>query len=157
MVHHERFHRIPPARRAAETLVKHAQAAEQQYLHALALCPLQPSPTSAPSTTSWAVSTTRRPDRASPGALREDPQICEQTGDRYGAGPNPLNMAVMYLQAAERESTPARQRDLLLRAQAYAQAALRDFQHYQGRAADDEADAQQLLAHIAQALGELPS
>ena len=44
-------------------------------------------------------------------------------------------MALMYLEAAEREATPSRQRDLLHRAQAYAQAALRDFQHYQGRAA----------------------
>jgi hypothetical protein len=49
----------------------------------------------------------------------------------------------------------ARQRDLLHRAQAYAQAALRDFQHYQGRAAKEEADAQELLARIAQALEAL--
>jgi len=33
----------------------------------------------------------------------------------------------------------ARRRDLLLRARAYAEAALRDFRHYQGRAADLEA------------------
>jgi hypothetical protein len=66
-------------------------------------------------------------------------------------------MAIMYLEAAEREATPSRQRDLLHRAQAYAQAALRDYQHYQGRAAKDEADAQQLLAGIAQALTKLPS
>ncbi len=56
----------------------------------------------------------------------------------------------MYLQAAERE--PARRRDLLRRAQAYAQASLRDFQHYQGHAADGEARAQQLIDDIAQAL-----
>lgn len=39
----------------------------------------------------------------------------------------------------------------------YAQVALRDFQHYQGRAVDWEAKAQQLLAAIAQALMKLPS
>lgn len=82
-------------------------------------------------------------------------QICEQTGNRYGAGQTRSNIAVMYLQAAGREATPSRQRDLLHRAQAYAQAALRDYQHYQGRAADKEANAQQLLAHIAQALTKL--
>ena len=49
------------------------------------------------------------------------------------------------------------QRDLLRRARAYAQAALRDYQHYQGRAAADEADAQGLLADIAQALGSVRS
>jgi hypothetical protein len=37
----------------------------------------------------------------------------------------------------------------------YAQAALCDFQHYEGRAADLEAKAQQLLARIAQALTKL--
>ncbi len=73
------------------------------------------------------------------------------------AGQVRWNIAVMYLDAAERESTPARQRDLLHRAQAYAQAALRDFQHYQGRAAADEAKAEELLADIAQALTKLPS
>jgi hypothetical protein len=61
-------------------------------------------------------------------------------------------MAVMYLQAAEREAASPGQRDLLLRAQAYAEAALRDFQHYQGRAAADEARAQQLLARMARAV-----
>ena len=60
----------------------------------------------------------------------------------------------MYLDAADRESAPSRRRDLLHRAQAYAQAALRDFQHYQGRAADREARAQQLIARIAQALAQ---
>ena len=61
----------------------------------------------------------------------------------------------MYLDAAERE--PARRRDLLRRAAAYAQASLRDFQHYQGRAADLEARAQQLIDDIAQALGRARS
>ncbi|MCH7918082.1 MAG: hypothetical protein IIC50_08850, partial [Planctomycetes bacterium] len=64
---------------------------------------------------------------------------------------------IMHTRAADRESGPTRQRDLLHRAEAYAQAALRDFQHYQGRAAKDEAQVQQLLANIAQALTKLQS
>ena len=59
----------------------------------------------------------------------------------------------MYLDAAEREPAAARRRDLLRRAAAYAQASLRDYQHYQGRAAADEANAQRLIDDIAQALG----
>ena len=59
----------------------------------------------------------------------------------------------MYLDAAEREPAPARRRDLLRRAAAYAEASLRDFQHYQGRAAADEAEAQRLIDIIARALG----
>jgi len=64
------------------------------------------------------------------------------------------NIALMYLEAAEDESPPARQQNLLHRVHAYAQAALRDYQHYQGRAAADGARAQQLIAHIAQALSQ---
>ena len=45
------------------------------------------------------------------------------------------NLALMYRGAAGQEETPARQRDLLRRALAYAQAALRDFQSFQGGAA----------------------
>jgi hypothetical protein len=63
-------------------------------------------------------------------------------------------MALTYTGTAESRCAPSRQRDLLHRAQAYAQAALRDFQHYQGRAAKDEARAQQLLARIAEVLKE---
>jgi hypothetical protein len=79
-------------------------------------------------------------------------QIRERTGDRYGAGCTRFDMAVMYLQAAQRETTEPRQRELLLCAQAYAKAALRDYQHYHGRATADEAEAQRLLAAIVQAL-----
>jgi hypothetical protein len=64
-------------------------------------------------------------------------------------------MALTYTGTTESRCAPFRQRDLLHRAQAYAQAALRDFQHYQGRAAKDEADAQQLLTEIGQALDAL--
>jgi hypothetical protein len=81
-------------------------------------------------------------------------QLAEQTGDHYRAGATRGNIAIMYLQSAERESASARKRDLLDRARAYAQAALRDYQHYQGRAADLEAEAQQLIDDIDQSLAE---
>ena len=82
--------------------------------------------------------------------FEKDVQICEQTGDRYGAGQTRFNLAVIYLQSASTGATgPADPRPMLERAQAYAQAALRDYQHYQGRAAKDEAKAQELIDHIA--------
>ncbi len=67
-----------------------------------------------------------------------------------------FNIVLMCTQAAELEESPARQRNPRLRAQAYAQAALRDFQHYEGRAAANEAKAQQLLDRIEQRLAALP-
>jgi len=83
-------------------------------------------------------------------------QYAEQTGDHFSAGHARRNMALMHAQASHREDQPSRQRDLLLRARAYAEAALRDFQHYQGRAASDEADAQRVLDQIGKDLAKLP-
>ena len=61
----------------------------------------------------------------------------------------------MYLEAAERlAGLVARRRDLLRRGAAYAQASLRDFQSYEGRAAVHEADAQGLIEAIARELGK---
>ena len=65
-------------------------------------------------------------------------------------------MAVTYSRASESEEQPSRQRSTLLRARAYAEAALHDFQQYQGRAAEDEARTQGLLDEINQALAKLP-
>jgi len=80
----------------------------------------------------------------------------EKAGDYLHAGKTRSNMALMYAQAAERENQASRQRDSLLSAQAYAEAALRDFKHYQGRAAKEETNAQNLLDLINQALLKLP-
>ena len=75
------------------------------------------------------------------------------TGNHYGAGRTRFNLAVMYVQAAVPEASPARRQDLLRRGLAYAQASLRDYQHFQGRAAADEADARGLIELIEGALG----
>lgn len=62
----------------------------------------------------------------------------------------------MYLRSAGSEGQPAQKRASLLRARAYAEAALRDFQHYQGRAAELEAKTQGILDRITQSLAKLP-
>ena len=56
-----------------------------------------------------------------------------------------------HAQAAEGEIAPSRQRDLLRRAEA----ARRDFQHYQGRAAGMDTKAQDLLEIIQAELAKL--
>jgi len=157
VVYHERFKEARWRGKSTETTLKYAKAARGYYQQALDLCP----PTALTDLGSM---------HGQLGNLYEDANqtecarehyetaawYFEQTGDRYKAGQTRHNMGVMYLNAAERETVVPRQRDLLHRAQAYAQAALRDFQHYQGRVAKDEAKAQQLLADIAQALAKLP-
>jgi hypothetical protein len=65
-------------------------------------------------------------------------------------------MALMYARAAVGQAQRSKQRDHFLRARAYVEAALRDFQHYQGRAAAEEARVQGLLSQIDQGLANLP-
>jgi len=158
MVHRYRFEESRQRGEPKATVLKHAQTAELYYRQALALCPPTALPDLAPMHNNLGnlyqlISQTE--------LAREQYEIAaqysEQTGNHYEAGRTRGNMAIMYAEAAEREAAASRQRDLLHRARAYAQAALRDFQHYQGRAADKEAGAQQLLADIAQALTKLPA
>ena len=153
LVHHERFNKSRQRGEPAETVLKHSQAAEQHYCQALALCPATALTDLAPIHNALG-NLYRETGQTEPARehYEKSLQCHEQTGDPYGAGQARHNIALMYEEASEREFNPSRQRDLLHRAQAYAQAALCDYQHYQGRAAKDEADAQQLLADIAQAL-----
>ena len=158
MVHHERFRESGKQHEPAETALKHGEAAEDQYHLSLALCPPSALTDLGPIHNQLGVLYAEVGQTEQGREHYEKAAQCfEQAGNRYSAGQVRFNMANMCLQAAKREPTPSRQRDLLHRARAYAQAALRDYRHYQGRAAKDEADAQQLLAHIAQALTKLPS
>lgn len=156
IVHYERFNEARQHGEPDPIVLKHAQAAEEHYLQSLALCP----PSSLTdlgrihNQLGILYKNVGQTERAREH-YEKDVQICEQTGDRYGAGQTRFNMVIMYRAAAKREAAPPRQRDLLLRARAYAQAALRDFQHYQGRAADMEANAQGLLAEIDEDLAKL--
>jgi tetratricopeptide (TPR) repeat protein len=157
MVHHERFKESRQRGEAAETVLKHAQAAEQHYHQALALCPATALTDLGPFHNELGILYKQVGQiEAAREHYEEAAQYFGQTGNRFHAGATRFNLALMYIEAAERESTPSRQRDLLHRAEAYAQAALRDFQYYEGRAAADEAKAQRLLARIAQALTEAP-
>ena len=157
MVHHNRFREARKRKEPAETLQQHAQAAEAHYLEALQLCPKD-------------ALTDLAPIHNQLGNLyvevglfdnaREhyelDAQYEEKAGNHFGAGQTRFNMALMYVQAAERKEQPSQQRALLLRALAYAEAALRDYQQYQGRAATEEAETQGILDYINQALAKLP-
>jgi len=133
--------------------LQHAQAAETHYRQALALCPPTALADLGPMHGQLGI-LYKNVGQIEPARehYEKAAQLFEDTNNHYHAGRVRFNMALMYLDAAGRESALARRRDLLARARAYAQAALRDFQHYQGRAADREAEAQRLLAIIEEAL-----
>lgn len=156
-LHYERFKEarrqgVPP-----KTLRRHVQAAEQHYQQALGLCPASAIADLAPNHNNLGI-LYKNVGQMEPAQehFEKAAQYYGQCGDRHAAGETRYNMALMYAQAAGREKTPARQRDGLLRAQAYAQAALRDYQHYKGRAAADEANTQRLIDKIEQQLANLP-
>ncbi len=155
MVHHARFSESRRRQEPVATMRKHAQAAEQHYHRALALCPPTALPHLGPFHHQLGllyrnVGLTEQAREHYEKAV----QYFERTGNRHSAGKTRFNIAIMYLSAAERETTASRQIDLLRRAQAYAQAALRDFKHYQGRASAEETGAQRLIDHIAEALDQ---
>lgn len=156
MVHHERFrearqHNAPP-----DTQLAHFRAAERHFKHALALCP----PTAIADL---------GPFHNQLGNLYQEvgqtevarqhyeqaADFFERSGNRYHTGSTRFNLALMYRDSAGSEASPARQGDLLRRGWAYAQAALRDFQSFQGRAAGWEARAQGLIDEIEAALQQL--
>jgi tetratricopeptide (TPR) repeat protein len=153
MVHHERFNESRGRGDPAETTLRHAQAAEQHYHQALRLCPPSAVADLGPMHNQLG-NLYREVGQTEPAREHYEraAQYFEQVGNRYHAGQTRYNLALMYDDAAGRE--PARRRDLLRRAAAYAQASLRDYESYQGRAADREAKARRLIEDIARALGE---
>ena len=98
--------RSPPARRAGRrSLMQHAQAAEQHYRQALALCPPSALADLGPMHNQLG---NLYKDVGQTEPAREHyeraVQYFEQTGDHYHAGQARYNLALMYLDAAERES-----------------------------------------------------
>lgn len=154
MVHHDRFNESRRRLEPAETIMKHAQMAERHYCQAIALCPTDAFTELGPfhiqlGNLHAEVGRTEQAREDYERAIQD----FEQTDNCFHAGQARLCMASMYLHASgQAAAIRLRQRDLLHRAKAYAQAALRDFQHYQGRVDEDEAKAQQLLTRIDQAL-----
>jgi len=154
MVHHERFRDASNREQSAEAVV-HAQRAEKYYLEGLRLCPTDALTDLAP------VHSQLGNLYREVGHLQKarehyelDAQYEEKAGNHFGAGKTRFNMAIMYVQASGTEDQPSQQRANLLRARAYAEAALRDFKHYQGRAAKYEVEVHDLLDLINNVLAE---
>jgi len=154
MVHHERFNDARQQNAPQATQLAHVQTAERHYQQALALCPptaigdLGPMHNQLGNLYDDVGQTERAREHYEKAA-----DYLERSGNRYGAGQVRYNLAVMYRDAAGREESAARQQDLLRRALAYAQAALRDYQFFEGRAGDMEELAQALIDLIGAALG----
>lgn len=156
LVHHERFREALKRRESNDALLLHVRSAEKYYLDGLRLCP---EDALADLATVHGKLGAIYAEIGQRDVAREhferSAQYEDKVGNPFGAGLTRFNMALMYSETVEREDPPVLQRANLLRARAYAEAALRDFRYYQGRAANDEADAERLLGHIGEALDRL--
>jgi hypothetical protein len=155
MVHYKRYLNAQWQDEPDEVLFTHLQAAETHYRQALELCPIT-------AITDLAVMHSQSGNLyCDVGQIEyarkhyeQSMQFFEQTGDRHNSGKTRASLSIMYIHAAAQEENPARQHELLHRARAYAETALSDFSHYQGRAADGEAEVQQLINDIEQVMSQ---
>ena len=139
-------------REASEEILQcHAQAAHEYYLKALEMCPPDAAINLGPLHSQLGILFDLI-DQTEKARIHNEQavQIFVQAGDYFSSGKTRYNMAIMYQTAANRN--PTHRRDLLHRARAYAQAALYDFKFFKSLATDWEAQAQQLIATIDQAL-----
>lgn len=156
MVHHDRFRDACRREEPEEALQRHALAAETHYLEGLRLCPKDALTDLAPIHNQLGnlYQNVGHLDSAREH-FEQAAQYFEMTGARFQAGQVRWNIAIMYSKGAEGENHLPQQRASLLRARAYAEAALRDFRQFQGRAAANEAGAKRLIDLIDENLAEL--
>jgi tetratricopeptide (TPR) repeat protein len=152
-VHHFRFRKARQLGEPEDTQLGHFQKASAHYLKALERCPASAITELGPIHNQLGnlYIEIGQAEHAREHYERRI-QLAEQTDDYFRAGRARINLSSLYILISKREENSVRQHELLHRARAYAEAALDNFNHYQGRAADDEAKAQQLIEQIEQAL-----
>jgi hypothetical protein len=155
-VYYERFAEAMNRHESREVLLGHFNAAQKHFLEALNLCPTESVSDRA------AIHNNLGILYSIVGSFKNarehyeiEAQLEERSGNHHAAGVNRFNMALMYQSLAQDEQQIRQQHDYWERARAYAEAALRDFEFYRGRAARDELDAQELLSEINHALSKL--
>jgi tetratricopeptide (TPR) repeat protein len=139
-----------------DEILGYAQKAMDIMFDALALCPAEAVTDRARIHVNLGImcSRTDNLDEAR-NQLEQAIQNFEDAGNRFDAGRARMQMASMNLTISDNQSLPNEQYTYLQRAQAYVQAAMRDFQHYQGRVTNEEVSAQHLLERIARRLAEI--
>lgn len=156
LVHYERFDEARQRGESSEILVRHIKAAQEHYSQALSLCPNDALPDLS------LIHNNLGTLYSETGHLKNarehyelSAQLEERVGNRHGAGDRRFNLAVTYGRAALLERDAPQKRANLERARAYAEAALRDYEFYGGRAASDEGNTRTFLNQINEILSAL--
>lgn len=157
MVYQQRFLHGSQSREYLDKQAHDAREAEALYLRALQLCPAEAVNEVAMihgqlgefySIVGDFGSSREHYERAVQGF--------EESGDRFRSGHIRLAMSGMFLRMSEGDTQPAQRLELLLRVRAYAEAALRDWAQYPGRA-DIRLNVQRLIDHVNHAISALGS
>lgn len=132
-----------------DKLLRQSRVAEKHILQALSVCPPAAVIDHAPMyNLLGALYQAVGPLEKSRRSFERAANIFDAVGDWLQAGVARRNIALTYAMAAEAEPDKPRKRSYGVQALAYAEAALRDFQHYQGRAADQESVTRKVIEVI---------
>jgi tetratricopeptide (TPR) repeat protein len=124
-VHYDRFNDSRLSSEPAETVLKHFQAAEKNYLEAIALCP-ETAFRQLEDIHNHLADLYQDLGEIDLAGMHYErvAQLKEQYSGRYGAASTRCHLGNMYAGAARDEAVPARRRELLIRARTNAAAAL---------------------------------
>jgi tetratricopeptide (TPR) repeat protein len=152
-VHFKRFVAARERNEPIATLIGQAEAAQEHYLEGLRLCPKDALAVLARTHNCLGAlyGNVRQLDSAREHFERAI-QYMEKAGSQRGAGHMRFNIALLYFQTAQDADQSPQQRANLLRAEAYAVAALRDYQGLKGPSTEAEGNCEGLLKAINQAL-----
>lgn len=157
MVHHARLHEAQAAKAPEDIQQGHFDAALKAYSSALSICPESAQSELGSVHAEMGILFSNVGDWEDARMHFEVAIACfERSGDHLGVGRGRYNMALMYVLASHHEPELNSKHKYLLRAEAYAQAAMRDYSHYEGRAASYEENARKLVGEIARRLAEVP-
>lgn len=157
MINHMRLKDARKAREPDEICLRHANAALRLYRESLEICPESAVNELGPIHCNLGNLFAEMHHWSDARDHFEKSATYAEKTNRWGAGITRFNLALMYFTAYREQPEADVQRDYLMRAQAYAEAAIRDYQHYEGRAASDENEARELVAMIAKCFAHLPS
>jgi tetratricopeptide (TPR) repeat protein len=133
-----------------------AQTAEKHFLEAIQLCPKEAlNDLSAIHNNLGSLYFSIGDWKSAREHSESSAELEERMGNRFAAGQSRFNLALTYFYSAKNEDVPSQKRQALERSRAYAEAALRDFEYYGGRATSNEFSVKTLIETINQTLSEL--
>ncbi|HXQ34078.1 MAG TPA: hypothetical protein VN843_08705, partial [Anaerolineales bacterium] len=156
LLYFERLVQALERKESPEILENYAQIAEENYITALSICPAEASGELSEIHKKlgnlYLTTHLLKPARKH---YELAAQLEDDIGDRFRAAGARFQLALTYCREAVEAQGQSQERGNLVRARAYAEAALRDYEYYGEHAASQAQVAEELLNNINQVLSEL--